>query len=98
MRVAVLAAGYADGYPHQLSNRGRVILKGRYAAILGAVSMDLLTVDATECPDLQPGDEATLLGREGEASIDAEDLAREAGVISYSILCGLAARVKKVYV
>ena len=98
MRIAVLGAGYADGYPHQLGNRSRVILKGRHAALLGAVSMDLLTVDATECPDLQPGDAATLLGREGEVAVDATELAHGAGTIAYTVLCGIAARVKKFYV
>ncbi|MBI4877191.1 MAG: alanine racemase [Acidobacteria bacterium] len=98
MRVAVLAAGYADGYPHQLGNRSRVIIQGRYAALLGAVSMDLLTVDATQCPRLKPGDAVTLLGAEGEARVDAAELARGAGTIPYTVLCGIAARVKKVYV
>jgi alanine racemase len=98
MRIAVLGAGYADGYPHQLGNRGRVILNGRHAALLGAVSMDLLTVDATGCPDLQPGDAATLLGQEGEARVDAAELARGAGTIAYTVLCGIAARVKRIYV
>jgi alanine racemase len=98
MRVAVLGAGYADGYPHQLGNRSRVILKGRHAALLGAVSMDLLTVDATECPDLKPGDAATLIGQEGEARVDATELARGAGTIAYTVLCAIAARVKRIYV
>ncbi len=98
MRVAVLAAGYADGYPHQLGNRAQVILKGRHAALIGAVSMDLLTVDASGCPDLRPGDAATLIGEEGEARVDAAELARATGTIPYSILCNIAARVKKFYV
>jgi len=98
MRIAVLGAGYADGYPHQLSNHSRVILKGRYSTLLGAVSMDLLTVDATDCPDLEPGDAATLIGKEGEASIDAAELARGAGTIPYTVLCAIAARVRKFYV
>lgn len=98
MRIAVLAAGYADGIPHRLSNRGRVIVHGRLAPIIGAVSMDLTTIDATGSPELQPGEAVTLLGREGEASIDAQQIARTAGTISYSVLCGIHARVKRVYV
>jgi len=98
MRVAVLAAGYADGYPHQLGNRAQVILKGRRAALLGAVSMDLLTVDATGCPDLRPGDAATLVGGTGEERVDAADLAKATGTIPYTILCNIAARVRKYYV
>jgi alanine racemase len=98
MRIAVLAAGYADGIPHRLSNKGRVIVKGHFAPIIGAVSMDLTTIDVTHCPPVEVGDAVTLLGREGEASIDAQQIARLAGTISYSILCGIHARVKRIYV
>ncbi|HEV2171126.1 MAG TPA: alanine racemase, partial [Candidatus Binatus sp.] len=55
-RIAVLAAGYADGIPHRLSNKGRVIANGHFAPIIGAVSMDLTTIDITHCPPLAPGD------------------------------------------
>jgi alanine racemase len=97
MRIAVLAAGYADGIPHRLSNRGRVIVNGRFAPILGAVSMDLTTIDVTQSPEIRVGDAVTLLGREGDAHIDAQEIARLAGTISYSVLCGIHARVKRVY-
>ena len=98
MRIAVLAVGYADGIPHRLSNRGKVIVGGRYANILGAVSMDVTTVDVTHCPELKVGDAVTLMGSEGEATIDAQDIARLAGTISYNVLCGISSRVKRVYV
>jgi alanine racemase len=98
MRIAVLAAGYADGIPHRLSNKGNVIAKGRLAPIVGAVSMDLTTIDVTASPELQPGDSVMLLGSEGGVSIDAQQIARQAGTISYSVLCGISARVKRVYV
>jgi alanine racemase len=97
-RIAVLAAGYADGIPHRLSNKGRVIAKGHWAPIIGAVSMDLTTIDITHCPPLAPGDAVTLLGSEGGVSIDAQQMARVAGTISYSVLCGIHARVKRIYV
>ena len=98
MRVAVLAAGYADGIPHRLSNRGSVIVKGQLAPILGAVSMDLTTIDVTQSPETRVGDAVTLLGSEGGVSIDAQQIAKLAGTISYSVLCGIHARVKRVYV
>jgi alanine racemase len=97
-RIAVLAAGYADGIPHRLSNKGRVIANGHLAPIIGAVSMDLTTIDITHCPPLAPGDPVTLLGSEGGVSIDAQQIARVAGTISYSVLCGIHARVKRIYV
>ncbi|MDZ4799660.1 MAG: alanine racemase [Bryobacteraceae bacterium] len=98
MRVAVLAVGYADGVPHRLSNRGRVIACGKYANILGAVSMDVTTIDVTHCPAIRPGDAVTLIGQEGEARIDAQEIARVAGTISYNVLCAISSRVKRVYV
>ena len=98
MRIAVLAIGYADGLPHRLSNRGHVIAAGRLAPILGAVSMDLTTIDATDAPSLRAGDAVTLLGAEGGVSINAQEMARTAGTISYDILCGIRARLKRVYV
>ena len=98
MRVAVIAAGYADGVPHRLSNRGKVIAAGRLTAILGTVCMDLTTIDISHAPALVPGDEVTLLGQEGEAHLDAQQIARIAGTISYNILCGIGARVERVYV
>jgi alanine racemase len=90
-RIAILAAGYADGIPHRLSNRGKVIANGRLVPILGAVSMDLTTIEAG---DLRVGDAVTILG----PGNDAQEIARVAGTISYSVLCGISARVKRVYV
>jgi alanine racemase len=96
-RVATLAAGYADGVPHKLSNRGSVIVRGKLAPIVGAVSMDMMSVDVTHAPDLRVGDAVTLLGTEGNVQIDAQQIAKVAGTISYSVLCGIHARVKRVY-
>lgn len=98
IRIAVLAAGYADGISHRLSNKGKVIAGGKLAPIIGTVSMDLTTIDITDSPDLKPGDEVTLLGRAGNVSLDAQQIARTAGTISYNVLCGISARVKRYYV
>jgi alanine racemase len=98
MRIGIVAVGYADGLPHRLSNRGQVIAAGRAVPILGAVSMDLTTIDLSDCPEIRPGDAITLIGTEGQASQDAQQLARLAGTISYDVLCGIRARVKRVYV
>jgi len=97
-RIAVLAAGYADGIPHRLSNKGQVIVQGHLAPLIGAVSMDLTTIDITHCPPVELGGSVTLLGSEGGVSIDAQQIARVAGTISYSVLCGIHARVKRIYV
>ncbi|HEY3442355.1 MAG TPA: alanine racemase [Paludibaculum sp.] len=97
-RMAVVAAGYADGIPYQLSNRGHVAAAGKLLPMLGAVSMDLVTIDVTDAPQLHIGDAVTLLGRDGEASYDANEMAAEAGIISYAVLCGLGNRIARVYV
>ncbi|HVX66521.1 MAG TPA: alanine racemase, partial [Bryobacteraceae bacterium] len=97
MRIAVIGAGYADGVPHCLSNRGRAIAGGRVVPFLGAVSMDVTTIDVTDCPQIQAGSTVTLLGTEGDASLDAQQIAAMAGTISYDVLCGIRPRVKRVY-
>jgi alanine racemase len=98
IRLAILAAGYADGIPHRLSNRGNVIVNGKLAPMIGAVSMDLTSIDVTASPEVKVGDAVTLLGTEGDVSIDAQEIAKLAGTISYSVLCGIHARVKRIYV
>jgi alanine racemase len=98
MRIAVLAVGYADGLPHRLSNRGKVIACGKFAPIVGAVSMDVTTIDASEVPQLRAGDAVTLMGSEAGVRIDAQQIARLAGTISYNVLCAISSRVKRVYV
>ncbi|MGH9476216.1 MAG: alanine racemase [Terriglobales bacterium] len=94
-RVATLAVGYADGYRREFSPGARVALAGAAAPVVGAVSMDLTTVDASAAAQVTLGDTATLLG--GGAP-DAAALARLARTIPYEILCGISARVERVYV
>jgi alanine racemase len=98
MRIGILGAGYADGLFHRLSNRGKVIADGQLTPILGTISMDLTTIDLSHTTALGPGDDVTLLGTEGEARLDAQQIARVAGTISYNILCGINTRVRRVYV
>ena len=98
MKIAVLAAGYADGIPHGLGNKGKVMLHGQFCNIIGAVSMDLTTIDVTHLENVEAGEVVTLLGRDGPVSIDAQQMARMAGEISYSLLCGISARVERIYV
>jgi alanine racemase len=98
MRIGVLGAGYADGMFHRLSNRGKVIAAGRLTSIVGTISMDLTTIDLSHTDALVPGDDVTLLGAEGDCSLDAQQIARVAGTISYNILCSISARVRRVYV
>ena len=98
MRIGVIGAGYADGIFHRLSNRGKVIADGQITPILGTISMDLTTIDLSHTEALRVGDDVTLLGEEGGASLYAPEIARVAGTISYNILCSISARVKRVYI
>jgi alanine racemase len=84
-RLAVLPVGYYDGYSRGLSNRGHVLIRGQPAPICGRVSMNLTTVDATDIPAVQPGDEVVLLGRQGQAAVTAEELAAWLGTIHYEV-------------
>lgn len=92
-RVAVLAAGYADGVPPELANRGAAIINGQAAPIIGAVSMDLTCIDVTDCAAAERGNAATLLG----PRCDAAEMAHAAGVDPRAILCRLGRRVSRVY-
>jgi len=96
--IATIPIGYDDGYPRALSNRGRVIVRGKFAPVVGRVSMDLTLIDVTEVPGVSLDDEVTLLGTDGELAITAEDVAELVGTISYEIACGISNRVPRKYV
>jgi alanine racemase len=96
-RIATVPIGYDDGYRRGLSNRGRVIVGGTFAPVVGRVSMDLTLIDVTDVPGVSLNDQVTLLGSDGALSITAEDLAELAGTISYEITCGISARVPRTY-
>ncbi|MBI3894850.1 MAG: alanine racemase [Acidobacteria bacterium] len=96
-RIATIPAGYADGLDRRLSRRGHVIVCGKYAPIVGNISMDLTLVDITELPHIAVGEEVTLIGRKGACSVTALDLAEMVGTIPYEILCGIGKRVPRRY-
>lgn len=88
-RIAVVACGYADGYPRSMPDGAPVWVEGRIAPLAGAVSMDMLTIDVTDVPEAQVGSRVELWGRH----IPVNDLARRCGTIGYELLCALARRV-----
>lgn len=96
--IATIPVGYADGYDRLLSNRGKVLVRGRSAPVVGRVSMDQTTVDVTGIPGVGEGTEVTLIGRSGGSRVTAGDLARLCGTIPYEILCGIGSRVRREYV
>jgi alanine racemase len=98
--IAVVPAGYADGLDLRLEGRGQVLIRGRRVPIVGAVSMDMLTVDVTDLGEVQPGDEVVIIGRQGaEASqqIDVREMAAAIGTIPYEIVCRVGARIERHY-
>jgi alanine racemase len=95
--IATLPIGYDDGYRRALSNRGRVIVRGQFASIAGRVSMDLTLIDVTDISGVQLNDKITLLGKDGEQTITAEEIGQMVGTISYEITCGISNRVPRIY-
>jgi alanine racemase len=96
--IATLPIGYDDGYSRALSNRGRVLVRGRLAPVVGRVSMDLTLIDVTDVVGVQMDDQVILLGAESDQRITAEEIGAAAGTISYEITCGISNRVPRVYV
>ncbi len=92
MIVATVSAGYADGYPRLLSNRGYVLINGCRANIIGRVCMDQFCVDVTNIPDVKRGDEVLLWGNELPIEAPAEMI----GTINYELVCGVSNRVKRI--
>ena len=95
--IAVLPIGYADGYNRRLSNKGFVLLDGKRAPVVGLVCMDMTMVDVTDIPSVQVGDSVTLIGRQGQDAIWADDIAGWTGTIPYEILCAIGPRIPRVY-
>lgn len=95
--VATLAVGYADGYPRALSNKGRVLIRNHSCPVIGRVCMDQLMVDATGVPGVQAGDQAVLIGVQGDDFVGADELAQAIDTIPYEILLLPSPRVPKVY-
>ena len=96
-RIAVLPVGYADGYNRLLSNRGMVLVGGRRVPVVGRVCMDMTMVDVTDVPGVQVGQEAILIGQQGQERITAADLATWQQTIPYEVLCAIGQRVPRHY-
>ena len=98
MKIATVPIGYADGYPRSLSNRGRMIVNGQYAPIVGRVCMDQLMLDVTHIPGVKRGDRVTVIGQDGSCEIKMDDLAASVGTISNELICLIGKRIPRVYV
>ncbi len=94
--IAVIPAGYADGLDLRLAGRGAVLIRGRRAPIVGAVSMDMLAADVTGL-GVAPGDEVVILGSQGDDRIDVREMAATIGTIPWEIVCRIGTRIQRVY-
>jgi alanine racemase len=97
-RIATVPVGYADGLSRALSNRGRAIIRDRFARIVGAISMDLSLFDVTDVPGVEVGDEVILLGRSEHCSITALEIAAQLDTVPYEVLCSIGRRVPRIYI
>ncbi len=95
--IATLPIGYADGIRRAFTDNCEVLVRGARYPLVGAVSMDNITLDVGPEPQIRTGDPATLIGSDGGARQTAEDLARRIGTINYEIVCGLSSRVPREY-
>jgi alanine racemase len=96
-RVATVAIGYADGIFRARGNRGHVLIRGQQAPLIGAVSMDAITIDVTGVPDVGVGDVVTIIGADGDERVTSEQLAEWSNTISYEVLTAIGPRVKRRY-
>lgn len=97
-KVATIPIGYADGYSRRLSNKGRVLIRGEYAQVLGNVCMDQFMVDVSHIPDIAVGDEVVVFGTQKGKSVAIEELARLTDTINYEVMCMIGKRVPRIYI
>ena len=97
MRIATIPAGYGDGYPRSLSNKGYVLIHGKKAPILGRVCMDQFMVDVSSIPAKEL-DEVTLMGKDGQEELTVDTLGRLSGRFPYEFVCDVGKRVPRLYV
>lgn len=95
--IATVSVGYGDGYPRSLSNKGRVLINGKSAKIIGRVCMDQLMVDVTGM-GVKQGDKVVIVGKDGDSFISVEEVANAAGSFNYEFCCCINMRVPRVYV
>lgn len=98
IRAATVTVGYADGYSRLLSGKAEVIVRGTRCPIIGRICMDQLLLDVTHAGDVKEGDIVTLIGRDGNEEITADQLAALYGTIGYEVVCGISKRVPRIYI
>lgn len=98
IKAATVTVGYADGYSRLLSGKAEVLVRGKRCPIIGRICMDQLVLDVTNVGDVSEGDIVTLIGRDGNEEITADQLAALYGAIGYEVVCGISKRVPRIYI
>lgn len=96
--VGTIPVGYADGYTRLLFGKGKVIVNGKFAPIIGRICMDQFMVDLTDVGEVNTSDEVILLGCDGKLKYDADDIAKDLGTINYEVICAVSKRIPRVYI
>jgi alanine racemase len=95
-RIAVVPAGYADGLDRRMEGSASVLIRGRRAPIVGAVNMDMITVDVSDIT-VETGDEVVIIGAQGDDRIEAREIAAAIGTNPYEVLCRVGTRIERIY-
>ena len=95
--IATVSIGYADGYSRQMSSKGKMLVRGRLAPVIGRVCMDLTMLDVGEIPNVAVGDEVVVFGPHDNLPVGADNIANHINTISYDVLAGISGRVYRVY-
>lgn len=97
-KIATIPIGYADGYSRRLSNKGRVLIRGQFAQVVGTICMDQFMVDVSDIPDVEVGDEVVVFGKQGDNELPIEELAQLMDTINYEVMCMIGKRVPRIYI
>lgn len=97
-KIATIPVGYADGYSRLLSNKGRVLVNNQFANIVGRICMDQFMIDVSDIENVNIGNTVTLIGKQNDKSVTAEELASIIGTINYEIVCMISKRIPRVYI
>lgn len=97
-KIATIPIGYADGYSRRLSDKGRVLIRGQYANVVGSICMDQFMVDVSHIEEVKVGDEVVVFGSQGDRSIPVEEIAEKMDTINYEVMCMIGKRVPRIYI
>ena len=96
MKIAAIPVGYAHGFSRSLSNQGRVLIRGKRVGVVGIVSMNLITVDVTDVPETQKGDEVVLIGKQGDLAISVASFSELSNQLNYELLTRLPNKIPRI--